>query len=190
MTTVWMSGYTFINRAVDECQIRATVVNNRERSHGWSSSCLCFSNFGRIYSTTSCRHLPLPSSGLLGMFIVGIGVGAGFLSSDFSWEINLRIRADGLTMSVYPRPPRVARVVVILQRGVSMTVSRDVLKKSNLEKQSSALPWTSQHSRTNHGFILLRFREFTIEDLVAGVFQKLVHNDLSNDVFDSLIRRL
>jgi hypothetical protein len=139
VATIWVSGYTFINRAVDECQVRATVVNNSQRSHGWSSPGLRFGNFSRINPTTSCRHLPLPSSSLLGLFIVGIGVGAGFLSGDFSWEINLWIRTDGLTMSVYPRPPHVARVVVILQWGISMTVGCDVLKKRNLEKQLSVL---------------------------------------------------
>jgi hypothetical protein len=190
MTAVWMTGYALINWAVDECQVRATVVNNSQRSHGWSSSSLLFGNFSRINSTTSCRHLPLPSSSLLGLFTVGIRVGAGFLSGHFSWEINLRIRADGLTMSIYPRPPHVPRVVVILQRGVSVTVSCDVLKKRNLEKQLSALLWTSQHYMTNHRFILLRFCKFTIEDFVAGIFQRVVRNYLSKDVFDSLIRHL
>jgi len=134
VTTVRVAGNTFINAAVNQRKIRAAIVDD-DSERGCRGCILCkdLGGLSRMHLRTSYLRLPLLSNNRFTLLLV-VWVRAGFLCLTFAREVYVRISTNGLAVGVHPSTPNVARVILILQRGLFVVVSRYVMKKRKLEE--------------------------------------------------------
>jgi hypothetical protein len=132
VTTVWTIGYTFVDGAVNQSKVGSTIVKDGQRGCRGCSSCHGFDKLVGTDQPFSRHCLPLLPSNHLDFLAIWVHVLTRFLCVLLPRKVNLRIRTDGLTVSIHPRTANVTRIVVVYQWSVMMVIGRYVLKNCML----------------------------------------------------------